>query len=206
MELFVVEQRRLWGDYGDVLISGLGRRLGEDGPLLLHRTGPFLPPISFPWVPGHRVIVSDDFRRLLERDGPPGIGFRAAIKDRIVRHDWHTWNLEAEAPKAYPPEGEPGNYVWDEPHDPAAASEMPEPWELLPPVVPLRIERMKDEHGQYLDNFRAFPDRDDYPPLFTDQETWGDLIIQSGFKPWLEKHVGEWVVFRPVELMDKPAP
>jgi hypothetical protein len=204
MELFVAEQRRLWGDYGDVLISGFASREGDDGPLLLHRTGPFLPPIFFPWEAGHRVAVSDDFRNVLESIGLAGIEFRAAIKHRIVRHNWHTWNLRAKAPRKYPPEGEPGNYIWDQSHDPGAAAEMPEAWELLPPVVPLRIEQMQDEDGMFLDEFRAFPAQEDYPRIFTDRRSWATLIVTSEFRPWLEEHVGEWVVFRPVKLMNKP--
>jgi hypothetical protein len=70
MEWFVLKKPKLWGDYGNVLIGGYYRR-EDDGPLQLHRAGPFLPPLSMPWssVAGPRVIVSDDFRNdLIDAD------------------------------------------------------------------------------------------------------------------------------------------
>ena len=62
--LWVVSQRNLWGDYGDVLINGYADR-DEQGRLLLHRAGPFVPPVSFPLVTrrfSRAVVVSEVFR------------------------------------------------------------------------------------------------------------------------------------------------
>ena len=40
-----------WGDYGDVLVNGMssGGR-DDDGFIKLERTGPFIPPITFPGI------------------------------------------------------------------------------------------------------------------------------------------------------------
>jgi hypothetical protein len=111
--LWAIEQRNLWGDYGSILISGSAHRLSESGPLLLHRAGPFLPPISFPWLRagGHRIVVSEAFRRDLEHSGFAGLRFGPAAKARIVKLPWHEWDRTADRPKQYPPGGEPEEYI-----------------------------------------------------------------------------------------------
>src|SRR5262245_45476889 len=78
-KLWIVEQRKLWGDYGDVLISGYARRETDEGPLSLHRTGPFLPPVSFPFITnmpaGRAVVLSAPFKQALEHLNLPGVTF-----------------------------------------------------------------------------------------------------------------------------------
>ena len=51
MRFYRVQRLQVWGDYGDVLVNGLvhndlDRHPGES--LKLSRTGPFMPPITFP--------------------------------------------------------------------------------------------------------------------------------------------------------------
>jgi hypothetical protein len=201
--LWVVEQRELWGDYGSVLISGYARRELPGSPLLLHRAGPFLPPISFPWLSagGHCIIVSDEFRQSLEGQGIAGLGFRAAVKHRIVALPWHEWDRTAEAPEEYPREGEPENYIWDESHDTGAADQMPVAWELQPPVAPLRTERVEDPRGGYLDKFIAYPERSDYPGFFASRcDQYSDLVVGESDRLWIQGQVGEWIKFCELEL------
>jgi hypothetical protein len=89
MDWFCLKPRELWGGYGDVLISGFYTR-AKGGPLRLHRAGPFLPPLSFPWgASGNRIVVSDGFREALVRGGFVELVFREASKDRIVALSWH---------------------------------------------------------------------------------------------------------------------
>ncbi len=204
MKLFVIEQRDLWGDYGHALISGYIKRGGPDSPLLLHRAGPFLPPISFPWSStlGRRVIVADDFRDELEKAGFPGLQFRLAVKDRIVRLPWEHWDRTASEPEHFPPGGEPEGFVWHGTHDARAADGMPDAWELLPPVVTMKFLRAKGPDGHYLDRFHASPKLDDHPPLFSNREGWGELVVGEAARGWFEERVGEWITLRDVELTD----
>ena len=202
--LWAVEQRNLWGDYGSILISGSAHRESEGGPLLLHRAGPFLPPISFPWLRagGYRIVVSDEFRRELDSAGFAGLRFEPAVKSRIIKLAWDEWDRTAAQPKQYPPGGEPESYIWDKPHDARVATQMPEAWEFLPPLVRLRMERLEDPRGGYLDKYRAFPSEQGYPSLFSSRHDYGNLIVDDETRRWFERSVGEWVRFCGVELAD----
>lgn len=196
--IWVVEQRFPWGDYGWMLVKGFANRESEGGPLLLHRAGPFLPPISFPVLNG--VVVSDEFRRELEATGLPGLRFGPAVKARIINLPWHKWDRTAATPKRYPVGGEPGEYIMDKPHDARVAAQMPEAWELLPPLVPLRMERLEDPDGGYFDKFRAYPTESHYPALFLSRHEYGHLVVNDDTRKWFESRVGEWVRFCEVEL------
>jgi hypothetical protein len=201
--LWVLEQRKLWGDYGDVLISGYARRETESGPLALHRTGPFLPPVSFPWITntaGHAVVVSAEFRGKLERLKLPGLEFREAGKSRIIPLSWERWDLTAKNPKHSPDGGEPENFMWDEQHDAACAAKMSDAFEVVPPVGPVSVERVEDSDGGYLDEFTAERDANpaDVPPMSRSHPTHGYVIVNDELKLWLEENAGEWVRFSPV--------
>jgi hypothetical protein len=41
-----------WGDYGNILVHGMSAHAGRsmDGRIRLERTGPFVPPITFPGI------------------------------------------------------------------------------------------------------------------------------------------------------------
>ena len=196
--LWVVEQRKLWGDYGAILIAGMTSRESSHGPLVLRRTGPFLPPISFPGAGG--VVVSDDFRQEAERErlaGPQQ--FLPVETSRVVRLDWHKWDWSAAEPAEYPFGGEPEEYLDGRPHDPAVAAQMPPLWELVAPVVPVRMERQEDPRGGWLDLFLTDADGDRVPPLFRTRQDWGYLVANDQTRQWLERHVREWVRFCTVE-------
>jgi len=93
---FIVENGAApWGDYGDLLVSGMTAR-NDDGRLEIERTGPFVPPITISglWT----VVVTDAFRGELERSHLRGISFEPVAKKRIVALDWRRWNLEADKP------------------------------------------------------------------------------------------------------------
>jgi len=83
MPIYSLKQiESMWGDYGDILISGMWVGDGE-----LQRTGPFVPPISFPCTGD--IVVTNESRRLLESSGLIGFLFRPVTKEHIVRLEWH---------------------------------------------------------------------------------------------------------------------
>jgi hypothetical protein len=150
-----------WGDYGNILVSGLVDRDETSGLLLIERTGPFVPPISIGGLHSP-VVVTDSFRRELEGSGLTGFGFQPAVtqgeswmlpspegicpgqarfeypatsvlfsKQRIVRLAWERWDRSAAEPAEYPAESEPENYVLGRQHDPELAEAIGPLWELL---------------------------------------------------------------------------
>jgi hypothetical protein len=127
----------LWGDYGLILIHGVALRRGDtphdrlldrEAPLLLERTGPFIPPITIPH--SGCIVVSDGFRLTLESSCPAVFQFKPVVKSHIVVSDWHTWDWDAEDPREVPSGGEPDEYL-AQPHSDEAASQMGDVWELI---------------------------------------------------------------------------
>lgn len=196
MDWFALKSPNLWGDYGDVLISGYYRR-EEDGPVQLHRAGPFLPPLSMPWssVGGNRVIVSDEFRTELMKAEFNELNFRSALKSRIVRLDWHLWNSSADVPPEYPANGEPENYIWEQPHDESTANEMSDAWELLFPVSSVTYENDPDDEGTSL----MVMEKREYPRWFLTRKEWGDVVVSPPVRDWLESRIPDWVRFEPLQ-------
>jgi len=130
MQFFTIKQcEPPWGDYGDALLNGQANRDDVTGLLQLQRTGPFIPPISFPGV--GKIVVTDDFRVQLEASGLIGFSFRPAVKHHIVNLDWRKWNKYAQEPKIYPRSGEPEDYFLARKHYAKIADEMPVLWELV---------------------------------------------------------------------------
>jgi hypothetical protein len=201
---WVVEQRRLWGDYGDILISGYARYNADDGLLDLHRTGPFLPPIFFPWLTlgGHTPVVSEEFKNELEQFESDDIQFDPARNSRIIRLAWEKWNIAADGPEIYPETGEPEDYIWEKLHDAECAAAMQNAYELLLPLWPVNIRRRQDAEERFLDEFYSEVkcNLNLAPPLFCDREYGGYMVVSDSIKVWLISKVGEWVRFAPVQF------
>ena len=77
---------------------------------------------------------------------------------------------------------------------------MPDAWEFLPPLMRLRMERMEDPRGGYLDMYRAYPGGEQYPSLFLSHHEYGNLVADDTARDWFESRAGEWVQFCEVEM------
>lgn len=117
-----------WGDYGTILVHGMSAHLPREAGLLqLERTGPWVPPISFP---GFSVVLTDATRTAFEALAFSGAAYKPVVKRHIARLDWRSWPLDEPQPPEYPSEGEPENYILDRPHDPGLAESLGDLWEL----------------------------------------------------------------------------
>jgi hypothetical protein len=143
-------------------------------------------------------VVASDFKRELAALKLPGVTFREAAKSRIIPLAWHEWDLSAKEPRVYPRESEPENYVWDKKHDAGCADRMGAAFELVPPVGPVKVKRVEDPGGGYLDEFAAQSDAADVPPVSRSHAKYGYVIVDDAMRAWLEKHVGSWLRFSPV--------
>ena len=123
-----------WGDYGRILLHGMSSHLPrENGTIQLERTGPFVPPLSFPGVGD--VIATDATVEMLATSGLTPVQWKPVAKRRIAELDWRSWHLSASSPAALPPHGKPEAYVLENPHAPELAQAMPALWELEASVV-----------------------------------------------------------------------
>ena len=65
-----------WGDYGNILWNGVAetRQARGKSNVLVSRTGPFVPPISYPFG---SILVTDEFRQKILTEQFSGLSFDA---------------------------------------------------------------------------------------------------------------------------------
>jgi hypothetical protein len=207
--IFTLKERPMtdWGDYGHVLQHGLGPFLPRhEGCLALLRTGPFIPPITFPGWPsfdnrGSGVVVTQAVRSAFEDSGLSGLSFQAALKVRIVWLPWHEWDLSAAEPHFRPPGGEPEGYILEESPSEKAAESLGDLWELVPQGIDW-LERQidHDPDGSRIVRFRILPERADDTDFFCVKP--GTMLFCSArAKQWMESLYSECVSFDAIETL-----
>jgi hypothetical protein len=180
-----------WGDYGDILQHGMTSHLERTGGLLsLERTGPYIPPITFPGIDD--IVVNAAARRLLESSGLTGFDFRPVHKALIVNLNWEDWDITADDPPEYPKSGEPEDYILERPHDAVIARQMGDVWELVIPMAAV-VGRSSPKWSPSVE-------------FWVEVSSWtgADLFRGEGLRAvlaseharlWLEEHLGEFVSF-----------
>ncbi len=186
-----------WGDYGDILQHGMTDHLGPlNGRLRLERTGPFMPPITFPGISD--VVVSSAGRTLLKKSGLSGFTFKQVNKARIVKLLWHEWDLTADAPAEYPESGEPEDYILARRPSARVAGEMGDIWELLVPVT-ARTIILPRKKGEFF--WRSYLDLSSWNGNDISRGAaapggYGSVFVAETAKLWFEKNLGDFVEFR----------
>lgn len=171
-----------WGDYGDILQHGMTAHLERfQGLLSLERTGPYMPPITFPGIGD--VVLNAACRKLLEQSDLTGFDFRPVHKARIVELAWEKWNLSANRPPVYPDSGEPEDYILEARPSSAAERGLGDVWELV--VAPTA---QMDREGK-LD--RSTWNGDD---LFRGG-TYGSVLVTGRAKAWFESNLPAFTRF-----------
>ena len=190
MRFYRLEGPDIWGDFGPELVAGEASDLvRQNGLLLLDRTGPFAPPISNPW---NVIIVTDAFRPRLEA-GSAGLEFRPVIKDRIVEIHWETWDRTVFPQERPPADGEPEDYLYQNPHSEAAAEALGDLWELVLSVgAQVRLSERPEACGTVeIDTATWSGDH-----FFWVSRKWFlDVVVSETARTWLEAEVPEWVSF-----------
>jgi hypothetical protein len=190
--------RSRWGDYSHVLVSGMSAHLKrEDCLIQLERTGPFVPPITFPGIGD--VVVTDSFRRDIEASGLTGMTFQPVHKRRIVHLEWEKWNWAGEEPDEYPPGGQPEAYILNRPHSPSLAEAIGDLWGLLPQEC-VELQRVKIGAKPGNVEIRVVASTWDRTDFFRGKGYHYNYVSDRA-RSWLEKNAGEWVTFDPVAVV-----
>jgi hypothetical protein len=195
-EFYVIDGGEVpWGDYGSILTHGMTGHLGRSGSQLqLERTGPFVPPITFPGISD--IVVTTEMRDAMSRAGFRGIEFRPVIKAHIVEVDWHTWNLKAESPKYYPEESEPEGYILDKTHSEKMSRQIGDLWEVVVSHG-VAMERIQKGQKTWDVEFHYKPGSRNEADLFSCPQN-GYKYCSLGAKLWFEEHFPQWTSFKPV--------
>ncbi len=118
-----------WGDYGDILWSGMTCHLPRrENALQLERTGPFVPSAFISGISD--LIIHDRVKDQLEQKAFVGLEFREVIKTRIVHHEWENWDRTLEEPPELPDSGEPDDYILSKPHNVELSDSIGRLWEV----------------------------------------------------------------------------
>lgn len=177
-----------WGDYGSILRNGIFHSEEQR----LDRTGPFVPPISFPAFSG-AVIVTNEARQKLEGSGMSGVGeFRPVLLGKVVLVDWRKWDKSRNLGRDQLPfNGEPEEYILHNPHDPATAAKIEPLWTWHP----LRIGKVSRAKGVM--RLEGIMGRHDVFRLCDDG--WDKIIVSEKGKRSVGDVFGDWVAFARIE-------
>jgi hypothetical protein len=188
-----------WGDYGDILQQGMGAHLArENGRIALERTGPFIPPITFPGFGG--FVLTAQARKLFEASGLTGYSFQPVEKKLIVELHWEEWDLEAPEPKQYPESGEPEDYILGQAHSPEAAAALGDLWEVLVSKAARIIKPDKPYHFGIHKEFLIDSSSWNGDDLFGSHDV-GYVLFTERARDWFFGHWGEYIDFEEIRAI-----
>ena len=177
-----------WGDYGRILAHGMSMHLGRQNQLIqLERVGPSIPPITFPGAGD--IVVTENFRAMLQVSGLTGFTFRPVIKRHIVELDWESWDFAAEEPDHYPESGEPEDYILEGEHSPEASAALGSLSELV-----LHKGMDVERNGTKV---RLLAETWDGTDFFQAKTTRINCVSQRA-RAWLERNFADYVAFKPL--------
>lgn len=191
-----------WGDYGDILFSGLLNVLDSNYNDLeypeIERVGPYFPEIYI--VNSCNLIVTDRVKTLLESSTIRGIsGYRKAIVKKIVNIDWRSWDFNSKKPLFYPRGNSPENYILKGENSLTLIQEKPSFWELLP-AKGCKIKKISssEDYITYTNlALSSYPGLDVFQP-----ENMLFIVVSERFKELLEQE--EILTLDFVELLVVP--
>jgi hypothetical protein len=136
-----------WGDYGSILQHGMTAHLKRtNSRLSLERTGPYIPPVTFPGIGD--VLVTSQAKEALESSGLIGFSFAPVEKVRIVELHWEQWDWSGKEPPIFPNSGEPEDYILERRHNPEVAAQLGDIWELVVPNTATLL-RVNEDTGSF---------------------------------------------------------
>jgi hypothetical protein len=193
-ELYLLDVNNTWHDFGRMLISGFMK----NGVIL--RTGPFVPPVSFP---SGFCAITESVRDELVPSGLRGLRFADAKVGKVVEVNWETWDRSQPLDFNLLPLDERMGGVEDlifvPKHRPDLAARMPKLFYLQG----MAVERywVENESGEEVVSWShsGFDQAD----VYSIGDCWPGLTyVNSRGKEWFEERYSEWVTFESVPVGD----
>lgn len=185
MNFFTVGPAVFWGDCGRILASGLTRR-GRDsqGRLILERSGPFVPPISFP---SKGVIATGEFKLAFQQRFR-GCSFLPVVKHHTPVVHWEGLDRSGVVPEQFL--GAVEGHILDQPHSEVASKQIGELWELQLPEggVTTSVRDRATRKWNVTFDPKSWTGSD----LFM-SATQRILIATSAGASWLKSFAGDWL-------------
>lgn len=176
-----------WGDYGNILFSGLLTVLDHNYDDLeypeIERVGPYFPDIYI--VNSCNLIITDRVKTLLDSLPTRGIaGYRKAVVKKIVNIDWQSWDFDSKDPLFYPKGNSPENYILKGENSLPLMKEKPEAWELLlSKECKMKQISSSQDHIAYTNlALSSYPELDIFQP-----ENMLFVVVSERFKEFIEQ-------------------
>lgn len=176
-----------WGDYGNILFSGLLTVLDHNYDDLeypeIERVGPYFPDIYI--VNSCNLIITDRVKTLLDSLPIRGIaGYRKAVVKKIVNIDWQSWDFDSKDPLFYPKGNSPENYILKGENSLPLMKEKPEAWELLlSKECKMKQISSSQDHIAYTNlALSSYPELDIFQP-----ENMLFVVVSERFKEFIEQ-------------------
>jgi hypothetical protein len=190
-----------WKGYANTVIQGMSLRRSDVGVFRLARTGPFVPPITFPG-PGD-VILTEAIRRQVDEQGWHGLAFEPVELARVVELAWHLWD-----PSEDPPENircEPNQLLLEgRPHAPELVQEIGRLWRLNPTFWGTSVAKEVARRPVRYETFLIADAGLKMPDVFQTQEKTAHIFVSERVAEWCNKHLGEWVELQVAKEADDP--
>jgi hypothetical protein len=193
---FKISQRSVipgeWGDYGHILQHGMStHRSRIDGDLALERTGPYIPPITFPGI--GEIVLNSSAKQLLETSTLSGFTFRPVQKVLVVELHWHNWDLNAEEPAFYAESGEPEDYILGQRDSEIARAGLGDLWELCVPITAtvLRDKEIVSSYEELRLDLTTWNGKD-----LIRSDGYGSMLFSERARDWFSTHWPEYIEFQ----------
>ncbi len=182
MAFYVLETAQKWGDAGTLLIRGSGFHETRDSPLLLQRTGPFVPSLSVNL--GRLVVAPRSLEEFKTRWGDLLVE-KPLVLQKVARSKWDGTLREGEV-IAW--EDEPESIIFDGPHSEKTAALIGK-LTAFEPVNAIRIlsRKMDDTKDPPIMSYRG-----DAP-----KASLGELIYPGGFGIYCDDSFKDWICDNP---------
>jgi hypothetical protein len=186
MQLYRLKNKEIpWGDYGDILLSGIiVHPNNANDNLQYKRTGPFQPNIIIAGL--DNLLVTESTKQKIEASNLKGFNFKPVVKQHISIVDWTNWNLKNEHPDFYPTNNDPENYILDLPHSQQLANKMENVWEVI-----------VEQNGVFVDSKTFIPGNKNIDIMRTQNSGW--FLVTNIAKNWLQQNCDAWIEFWDLE-------